>query len=90
MGASFDEEISPRSEIYNNIFNIVNPSDIVTMVAPSYLGFTRYGVDHYLPASNLEESYKSQLEKILSFSLLVLLSNVKRNIASVINKVNIG
>ena len=67
MGASFDEEISPRSEIYNNIFNIVNPSDIVTMVAPSYLGFTRYGVDHYLPASNLEESYKSQLEKILSF-----------------------
>lgn len=67
MGASFNEDINPRSEIYNNIFNIVNPNDIVTLVTPSYLGFTRYGIDHYLPVSNLDINYNNNLTSILSF-----------------------
>ena len=49
QGASFDEEISPRSDIYSNIHNIVNSNDPVPKVAMSYFRFTRYGVDYYLP-----------------------------------------
>ena len=38
------------ARIYDNIHNIVNPCDLVPYVAPEYFGFTRYGVDHRLPA----------------------------------------
>ncbi len=34
----------PAAERYGNIFNIVNPGDVVTMVAPSAWGYGRYGV----------------------------------------------
>ncbi len=34
---------------YNSIFNIVNPIDVVPYVAPEEMGFSRYGVDLYLP-----------------------------------------
>lgn len=30
--------------LYDNIFNIVNPGDVVPLVAPSGWGFTRYGI----------------------------------------------
>ncbi len=34
----------PSAERYGNIFNIVNPGDLVTMVAPTAWGYGRYGV----------------------------------------------
>lgn len=37
-----------KADLYKNIFNIVNPGDIVPMVAPSGWKFTRYGVTRYL------------------------------------------
>ena len=38
----------PRDEAYNNIFNIVNPNDLVTKVGMSAWGFTRFGVDKFI------------------------------------------
>ena len=38
----------PKDKIYNNIWNIVNPKDIVTKVAMSQYGFTRFGQDKYI------------------------------------------
>ncbi|MDO4816333.1 MAG: S-layer homology domain-containing protein [Bacillota bacterium] len=48
MGVDSAKDTSSR--IYGNIHNIVNPCDLVPYVAPEYMGFARYGVDHYLPA----------------------------------------
>ena len=37
--------------VYENIHNVINPSDLVTMIPPKQMGFKRYGVDHYSPGS---------------------------------------
>lgn len=37
-----------EADLYKNIFNIVNPGDIVPMVAPSGWDFGRYGITRYL------------------------------------------
>ena len=39
---------APRNELYYNIFNIVNPNDLVTKVAMSRYGFTRFGIDKFI------------------------------------------
>jgi len=41
--------LKAKSETYNNIFNIVNFNDPVPYVAMQELGFTRFGIDCYLP-----------------------------------------
>lgn len=38
----------PRNALYNNIFNVVNPNDLVTKVAMSRYGFTRFGIDKFI------------------------------------------
>ena len=38
----------PRDQIYGNIFNIVNPNDVVPKVAMAEYGFTRFGVDKFI------------------------------------------
>lgn len=38
----------PKDSLYNNIFNIVNPLDIVTKLAMKQYGFTRFGIDKYI------------------------------------------
>ena len=38
----------PRDVLYGNIFNIVNPNDVVPKVAMAEYGFTRFGVDKYI------------------------------------------
>ncbi|MCL2124960.1 MAG: VWA domain-containing protein [Oscillospiraceae bacterium] len=50
---------------YGNIFNVVNPSDIVSRVAPASWGYARYGVTKELPSSlGTHKGYKfKQLEK---------------------------
>ena len=39
---------APRDSLYGNIFNVVNPNDVVTKVAMSEYGFTRFGVDKFI------------------------------------------
>lgn len=48
------------SAAYNNIFNIINPIDPVPVVAPESWGFTRYGVDYYLPAKEYTSGYNDK------------------------------
>lgn len=67
QGASFNEEISPRSEIYSNIHNIINSNDPVPKVAMSAFHFTRYGVDYYLPDSIRNSNYSDFKPTVLSF-----------------------
>lgn len=40
-----------HSSAYDNIFNIVNPNDVVPMVAPAQWDFKRYGTDKLLPSA---------------------------------------
>ena len=39
---------SPKDAIYNNIWNIINPNDLVPKVAMSGFGFTRFGTDKFI------------------------------------------
>lgn len=38
----------PGSSLYNNIWNVINPNDLVTKVPMSEYGFTRFGTDKYI------------------------------------------
>lgn len=38
----------PKDSLYDNIFNIVNPLDIVPKLAMREYGFTRFGIDKYV------------------------------------------
>lgn len=38
----------PKDPIYNNIWNVVNPNDLVTKVAMGDYGFTRFGNDKFI------------------------------------------
>ncbi len=67
QGASFLEEVSPRSDFYDNIHNIVNFNDPVPKVARSATHFTRYGVDHYLVDPALNPNYSSCIGKVLDY-----------------------
>ena len=50
QGANYNSEKNkkPGDPIYNNIWNVVNPNDLVTKVAMSGYGFTRFGTDKYI------------------------------------------
>ena len=51
---------------YNNIFNIINLSDPVPYVAPSALGFCRYGIDKFLPSkATTSQGYSKKKEQML-------------------------
>lgn len=47
---------------YNNIFNIVNPVDLVPKVAPSKWGFGRYGADRYFPDASTSSRYSAYVQ----------------------------
>lgn len=49
--AGVDITEDPHSDVYNNIFNIINYHDPVPLVAPSKWGLDRYGVTKVLPFS---------------------------------------
>ncbi len=66
MGASFLEDISPRSEIYSNIFNIVNPNDLVPKIAPKEFHFTRYGIDYFLPDKIRNLNYNELIKNVIT------------------------
>ena len=50
QGANYNSETvkKPTDKIYNNIWNVVNPNDLVTKVAMDQFGFTRFGTDKYI------------------------------------------
>ena len=50
QGANYNSKTveKPGSELYNNIYNIVNPNDLVPKVAMSEYGFTRFGIDKFI------------------------------------------
>jgi hypothetical protein len=52
--------------VYNNIFSIINPNDLVPFVAPRGLGFCRYGVDVFLPSAENSANYEELKEKMLT------------------------
>lgn len=73
QGANYNSETiqKPGSAIYDNIWNMVNPNDLVTKVAMEQFGFTRFGTDKYIttkfydPANfkSNRETFKYFLEK---------------------------
>ena len=50
---------------YNNIFNIVNPADMMTYLPLSAWGYDRYGVDIELPGLD-DESFAERFEAFCS------------------------
>ena len=54
-----------NQEVYYNIFNIVNQSDAVPFVAPSGMGFGRYGIDRYLPSAQASSNYFTERAAML-------------------------
>ena len=54
-----------RDERYGNIFNVVNPSDIVTRLPLSSWGYSRYGRDILLPSDD-SETYDSRVDAMRS------------------------
>ena len=51
-------------DAYGNIFNIINPSDIVVHYGPAAYGFGRYGIDLCLPSKGLTEGFDAMEERI--------------------------
>ena len=62
-GTTFDT--NPKQEKYGNIFNILNPSDVIQYVAPATLNFARYGVDLYLPSNETLDNFSEYEETII-------------------------
>ena len=60
---------APKDSLYDNIFNIVNPLDIVPKVAMKQYGFTRFGRDKYMRTAfydpNGYESYSHTYRALL-------------------------
>lgn len=55
-----------KSSNYENIFNIINPIDVVTKVAMSDWGYTRYGTDMYIPGRETKSQYKELVLPVLN------------------------
>ena len=48
---------------YSCIHNITNYADVVTKVAPAYMGFIAYGENHYLAPMD-KADYDEQIKKV--------------------------
>ena len=70
QGANIDSKTvkAPKDEIYNNIWNIINPNDVVPKVAMSKFGFTRFGRDRYIKTKFYDpenfETYRATFNKL--------------------------
>lgn len=53
-------------ELFGNIFNIINPIDLVPRVAPAAWGFSRYGRNVYIPAKGVDQAYSTYISKVKS------------------------
>ena len=59
-----DGHVSVKTKDYDNIFNVLNINDPVPLVAMHELGFTRYGVDIYLPDPLTNLDYESHFKNM--------------------------
>lgn len=50
-GTGYGNRPEKEPKEYKNIHNIINPSDLVPLVAPAAMGFSRFGVDHLIPGN---------------------------------------
>lgn len=50
-------------EIYGNVVNIINQNDYVPRFATDKWGFTRYGVEYFLPSADNCENYESYYQR---------------------------
>ena len=55
---------APKDPIYNNIWNVINPNDLVTKVAMSGFGFTRFGQDKFITTKFYDPSGFDENRKI--------------------------
>ena len=62
-GTDAGEHLASKSTYYC-IHNLINAVDIVPLVAPSLMGFKRYGVDHYIPGGDAASNPTSASESI--------------------------
>ena len=69
----------PKDELYNNIWNIVNPNDLVPKVAMGQYGFTRFGIDRFITTEFYDPS--NYLENRRTFLALYYGSNTSEFIA---------
>lgn len=54
---------TPKDEIYNNIWNIINPNDLVTKLGMGEFGFTRFGIDKFITTQFYDSyNFKSNRE----------------------------
>ena len=59
--------------VYGNIHNILNPADVVPLMPFESWGYTRYGVDHYVPGSTTDSDYNTlKLNMLPTFSTYLL------------------
>ncbi|MBP5291907.1 MAG: hypothetical protein J6Y90_04755 [Lachnospiraceae bacterium] len=56
--------VQKNEEYYGNIFNIVNPNDLVIYSVPAAYGFGRYGIDLCLPVQGVTDGYDEMEEKV--------------------------
>ena len=59
----------PKDALYNNIFNIINPNDLVTKVAMGLkFGFTRFGIDKFTATRFYDPTgYDDNLKTVKAF-----------------------
>ena len=53
-GTDSAETLSDKTKYYC-IHNVVNAGDVVPLAGPSQMGFKRYGVDHYVPGTEVQD-----------------------------------
>lgn len=66
MGVDVTKTQTSYAGIYNNIHNLINRGDLVTYVGMKELGFSRYGVDHYLPTPSDDSNYEAYRDAALA------------------------
>ncbi|MBP5230243.1 MAG: hypothetical protein ILO68_00790 [Clostridia bacterium] len=69
----------PRDALYNNIWNIINPNDLVPKVAMSQYGFTRFGIDRFITTEFYDSANYAENRRI--FDALYYANNTEKHIA---------
>ena len=71
-----------HAKSFSNIFNIVNPNDIVPLVAMQEWGFMRYGVDVFIPTSEYTHAYNVKAAHMMEYYSAFNTKGVRSSILS--------
>jgi hypothetical protein len=76
----------PKSDpaSYTSIHNLINKEDLVPTVAPGIMGFTRYGIDHYIPGDTSSSDNSTNYLK----SGTAEYNNLRTKMMKQLNKIN--